>query len=45
MIGFAWGLVYRRGMVKTYEVAGRSYFWLPKFSAYQGDTEKEAVSE
>lgn len=34
-----------RGMIERYSVQGRSYFWLPTFRKYQGDTSKESESE
>ena len=34
-----------RGMIERYTVNGRSYFWVPSFSKYQGNTTKEADSE
>lgn len=33
-----------RGMITRYKVAGRSYFHLPNWTAYQSGTEKEAAS-
>lgn len=33
-----------RGMVVRYQVSGRSYFWIPTFKQYQGNTSKEAES-
>jgi hypothetical protein len=33
-----------RGMVETYTVNGRDYFWVPTFPVYQGNTSKEAPS-
>ena len=35
----------RKKMVRPYEVNGRSYFWIPTFARYQGDTSKEAESD
>ena len=34
-----------RGMVVPYEVEGRSYFYVPTFHKYQGNTVKEAESD
>ncbi len=34
-----------RGMVITYSVEGRDYFYVPSFRKYQGGTEKEAESD
>lgn len=44
-IGTAFQWFFDRGMVECYEVRGRSYFYLPTFKTYQGDTSKEAESE
>lgn len=33
-----------RGMIVRYEVAGRAYFYVPKFREYQGDTSRECKS-
>lgn len=34
-----------RGMIQRYQVEGRSYFWVPTFAQYQGNTQREAESE
>lgn len=34
-----------RGMIERYQVEGRSYFWIPSFHRYQGNTSREAASE
>jgi hypothetical protein len=33
-----------RGMIRRYQVSGRSYFAIPTWGKYQGDTSREAVS-
>jgi len=33
------------GMIERYQVESRSYFWVPSFQRYQGNTRKEAESE
>jgi len=40
---FAWCV--ERGMIVSYEVEGRAYFYLPSFHTYQGNTLKEAESD
>jgi hypothetical protein len=44
MIGAALDWFADRGMLVRYEVDGRRYFYVPTFSAYQGNTHKEAPS-
>lgn len=33
------------GMIERYQVESRSYFWVPTFTRYQGNTQREAESE
>lgn len=35
----------KRHMIERYEVDGRSYFWIPTWHKYQGNTDREADSE
>jgi len=44
-VGLAFEWFVDRGMVEPYEVEGRSYFWVPTFERYQGNTSKEAESD
>ena len=34
-----------RGMIEKYDIDGRSYFWIPTFTQYQGNTSREASSD
>lgn len=44
MVSSALGWYAERGMIERYAVNGRSYFWVPSFRTYQGNTIKEAES-
>jgi len=44
-ISEAFDWLVKRGMVRTYSVDGRGYFYLPNFHKYQGSTTKEAESD
>ena len=44
MISDALGWYEQHEMIERYHVNGRSYFWIPTWHKYQGDTSKEAES-
>ena len=45
MIGAAMDWYEQRGMIARYQVSGRSYFCVPTFRRYQGNTLRESASE